>query len=209
MKAAAVEGVTWVDVLPQVFWVEQTTVQKATGYSPYFLVHGVEPVLPFDITEVTYLSPKITGLVSTSDLLARRASALVDREAKLEKVKEKLWESRKAVVRRYLEVHGTTVRDYNFSRGDLVLYRNTRVEKEASRKSKPRYLGPMVVVRRTEGGAYVLAELDGAVSSTRFASFRVIPYFPRTHISLPDIDNLDIPTIPIDVTARDDDSGEQ
>ena len=209
MKTAAAEGVTWVDVLPQVFWAERTTVQKATGYSPYFLVHGVEPVLPFDITEVTYLSPKITGLVSTSDLLARRASALVDREAKLEKVKEKLWESRKAVVRRYLEVHGTTVRDYNFSRGDLVLYRNTRVEKEASRKSKPRYLGPMVVVRRTEGGAYVLAELDGAVSSTRFASFRVIPYFPRTHISLPDIDNLDIPTIPIDVTARDDDSGEQ
>ena len=50
------------------------------------------------------------------------------------------------MVRRYLEVHGTTVRDYNFSRGELVLYRNTRVEKEASRKSKPRYLGPMVVV---------------------------------------------------------------
>ena len=56
---------------------------------------------------------------------------------------------------------------------------------------------------------YVLADLDRAISSTRFASFCIIPYFPRTHISLPDIDNLDIPTIPIDVTARDDDSGEQ
>ena len=149
------------------------------GYSPYFLVHSIEPVLPFDITEITYLSPKITGLVSTSNLLVQSASALVGRKAKLEKVKEKLWESRKAVVRRYLEVYGTTVRDYNFSRGDLVLYRNTRVEKEASRKSKPRYLGPMVVVRRTEGGAYVLAELDGAVSSTRFASFVLFLILPE------------------------------
>ena len=66
-----------------------------------------------------------------------------------------------------------------------------------------------MVVQRTEGGAYVLAELDRAVSSIRFASFCVIPYFPRTHISLPDIDNLSIPTIPIDVMAQDDDSGER
>ena len=56
---------------------------------------------------------------------------------------------------------------------------------------------------------YVLADLDRAISSTRFASFCIIPYFPRTHISLPDIDHLDIPTIPIDVTAQDDDSGKQ
>ena len=74
-------------------------------------------------------------------------------------------------VRQFLKTHGRSVKDFDFERGDLVLYRNTRVEKEASRKSKPRYLGPMVVVRRTKGGAYVLAELDGTVSFTRFAVF--------------------------------------
>ena len=44
---------------------------------------------------------------------------------------------------------------------------------------KPRYLGPMVVVERTFGGAYILAELDGAVSRSRFAAFRLVKYRPR------------------------------
>ena len=94
------------------------------------------------------------------------------------------------------------MKDFDFERGDLVLYRNTRVEKEASRKSKPRYLGPMVVVRRTKGGAYVLAELDGTVSFTRFAAFRIIPYFPRTNIVIPDIIDDRLPTISDDVEHR-------
>ena len=43
----------------------------------------------------------------------------------------------------------------------------------------------MVVVRRTKGGSYVLAELTGAVSSLRYAAFRLYPYHARTKISTP------------------------
>ena len=63
------------------------------------------------------------------------------------------------------------MRNFGFKKGNVVLYRNTRVEKEVSWKSKPRYLGPMIVVRRMYGGAYILAELDGTISLTRFAAF--------------------------------------
>ena len=59
------------------------------------------------------------------------------------------------------------------------------MEKELDRKTKPRYLGPYVVVRRTEGGSYVVSELDGAVSRLKVAAFRLIPYFPRSKISVP------------------------
>ena len=79
-------------------------------------------------------------------VLQWHTSSLVGCKAKLENVKEKLWELWKAVVRNYLEAHGTMVRDYKFAQGDLVLYWNTCMEKEASRKSKPQYLGLMVVV---------------------------------------------------------------
>jgi hypothetical protein len=34
----------------------------------------------------------------------------------------------------------------------------------------------MVIVRQTTHGAYILAEMDSAVSKLRFATFRVIPY---------------------------------
>ena len=49
---------------------------------------------------------------------------------------------------------------------------------------KPRYLGPMVVVKKTRNGAYRLAELDGAVSRLRFAAFRLIPYYTRSRSTI-------------------------
>ncbi|KIM34846.1 hypothetical protein M413DRAFT_79978 [Hebeloma cylindrosporum] len=68
--------------------------------------------------------------------------------------------------------------DFNHQPGTLVLVRNSKADKDLS-KHNARYLGPMVVVRRSRGGAYMLSELDGSVSRLRFAAFRVIPYAPR------------------------------
>jgi hypothetical protein len=43
----------------------------------------------------------------------------------------------------------------------------------------------MVVLRRTIGGSYLLAELDGSVSRLRYTAFRLIPYHPRTTSRIP------------------------
>src|SRR5882724_9975062 len=37
-------------------------------------------------------------------------------------------------------------------------------------------LVPMVIVHRMQGGAYILAELNGAVSRLQYAAFHIIPY---------------------------------
>ena len=170
----------WVQNAPFVFFAERITVQRTTGYSPYYLVHGVDPLLPFDITEHTFLFPSLNSAVSTADLLTSRARALQRRAADLRRVHKLVYESRLRSADAFVRRYESRVQDFNCRPGDLVLARNARIEMEASRKAKPRYLGPFVVVRRTTGGSYILSELDGAILAQRFAAFRIIPYHART-----------------------------
>jgi hypothetical protein len=63
--------------------------------------------------------------------------------------------------------------------------RNTQIEKSLNKKMCARYLGPLIVVSRNYGGAYILSELDGTVLHHPIAAFYLLPYFPRKSIPLP------------------------
>ena len=175
----------WREVLPQVFWAERVTIRRATGYSPYYMVHGVHPLLPFDILEATYLVPSQDFGMSTEELIAVRAQQLAKRPEDIAKMQDVVADSRAKNLIQFEKRHASRIIDFDFKPGALVLVRNTRVEESLNRKTKPRYLGPMVVVRKTAGTSYIVAELDGAQSDLRVAGFRLIPYFSRTQTSLP------------------------
>ena len=66
MKTVDGDASKWYKAVPAVFWAERITIQKSTGYSPYYLAHGIEPLLPFDITEATYLAPALSDDISTA-----------------------------------------------------------------------------------------------------------------------------------------------
>ncbi|KAJ3982976.1 hypothetical protein F5890DRAFT_1414624, partial [Lentinula detonsa] len=64
-----------------------------------------------------------------------------------------------------------------------------------SAKNHMRYMGPLIVLRRNHGGAYIVAELDGTVWHTPVGAFRIVPYMAREHLPLPNLEDfLDIST---------------
>jgi hypothetical protein len=76
---------------------------------------------------------------------------------------------------KYRRLFNTT----GFHPGQLVLMRNSAIESSMNRKSKPRYLGPFIVARRTKRNSYVLQELDGTFMQKNIAAFRLAPYIAR------------------------------
>jgi hypothetical protein len=72
-----------------------------------------------------------------------------------------------------------------------------------------RYIGPLIVVSRNYGGAYILSELDGAFLHRPIATFCLLPYFAHESIPLPpdfiDINNTHLQEMEHSLNADGDD----
>ena len=212
-KACDGEESKWSSTAYSVFWAERVTVRRRMGCSPYFATTGAHPLLPFDIAEANYLLPPPDSILSSTDLITRRAIALQKRRTQLSQLHDKVHSARLAAAKRFEKEHSVTMKDFDFKLGDLVLVRNTAIEKALNRKMRARYLGPLIVISRNKGGAYIISELDGSLFDRPIAAFRVIPYFPRKALELPPLaDLLDVSTARLsqmkdsDVADPDDDS---
>jgi hypothetical protein len=162
------------------------------GCSPYFAITGAHPILPFDIAEATYLQPPPTSIMSSTDLISHHAIALQKCSANVNTLYSKVYKARLKAARRFEQQHLCTLKDFNFQHSSLVLMRNTQIEKSLNKKMRTRYIGPLIVVSRNYGGAYILSELDGTVLHCPIAAFCLLPYFPRKSIPLPpDIIDID------------------
>ena len=190
VKACDGDPSKWSSSAYSVFWAERVTIRRRMGCSPYFATTGTHPLLPFDIAEANYLLPPPDAVLSTTDLIVRRAIALQKRRPQMADLHDKVYAARVKAAYIFEREHANTIRDYDFKLGDLVLIRNTAIEKALNRKMKWRFLGPCIVVSKSKGGAYIIAELNGAVFDRPVAAFRVVPYQARKSIELPPLDSL-------------------
>ena len=71
----------WVEELPSALWSINTTPNRSTGYTPFFIVYGAEDVLPGDIC---HDSPRVAAYVKADNEKERQdAIDLLDEERDL------------------------------------------------------------------------------------------------------------------------------
>ena len=168
----------------------------AYGLLPYFTTTSTHPLLPLDITKATYLLPPPDAPLSSTDLIAWRTVALQKCQSHLAAVASDVYTTRIKAAICFEQEHAATIVKYNIKLGDLILIRNTAIEKSLNRKMCVRYLGLLIIISQNKGGAYIVSELNGSVFNHPIAAFRVIPYFAHQHIEIPPLDKL------IDISTR-------
>ena len=185
VKACKGNILKWPSVTPYAFWADRATTHKSTGHSPFYMAHGIEPVLLFDITLSTFLVPNLTDKLSTADLIATHTWQLLRHEDNLTVIHTNVLKSRFESVCQFECQYKNTICDHDFGPGAFILVQNSSVENDLGCKAKPRYIGPMVVLCCMQNGSYHLGKLDGTVSNLRFVAFRLVPYHAHLHSSIP------------------------
>lgn len=174
----------WPEKLAAALLADRVTVSRVTGFSPFQLLHGVDPVLPFDLAEATFMVSGFRTGMTTTELLTLRIRQLSKHPRDINRAKEALrkarFKSKQQFERRFMK----KLQRGTYKQGELVLVRNVGIEMEVGsrKKTDDKYFGPYEVVRRNAGGAYILRELDGTLFRRNpTAAFRLLPYITRNH----------------------------
>lgn len=144
---------SWVEELPNVLWVYQTTPKRSTGKTPFLVTYGTEAVIPI---EIRLSSPRVAcfmqghnneGLVGSLDALEERRDMVSIQLASYQQ--------------RLSQGYNKRVRSQEFVPGNLILQRAVGSMKDQSaEKLAPNWEGPYQVTVAAGTRAYYLEDQE-------------------------------------------------
>jgi len=146
----------WDEYLPMVMFHINRRRNLATGYSPYFLVFGIEPKLPGDLVE----PPQFYDPRNPTDVAEFRARALEEFGVTREQARARNEATAAAAKERYDQL----VREDPLQVGDWTLLKRGIVMTQGrAERFRPSFIGPFKVVEVCEYGTYRLQEPNGTI----------------------------------------------
>jgi hypothetical protein len=138
----------WVEELPLVLWSLRTTRNRSVGFTPFFLVYGVEAVLP---TDIEFDAPRVVQYTEKQAKEAHEDGVDLLKEAREQAL------ARSALYQQLLrQYHSRKIRPLMFRERDLVL-RLVQNTKGMHKLSSP-WEGPFIVSWVLGNGAYYLID---------------------------------------------------
>lgn len=171
----------WPLMVSAATYADRITIRRTTGFSPYYLLHGIHPFMPGDLTDATFHIADYRPGMTSQELIMARTRQLLRLPEDTEKARKILGSSRSRFKEAYDRKYARRLQEEPYQPESLVLLRNNVIENSVSieRKTADRYMGPYSVVRQTQGGSYILAEMDGTLLRHHVAAYRLIPYVKR------------------------------
>lgn len=137
----------WDRFLPHLVFAYNTSVHATTGYTPYFLLHGLEPTLGIEAQLNQGLAPAENFNFENIMYASRaREMAAAETTRSQQKAKERYDEKRREVV---------------YQPGDQVWIRRMARPPGKTEKLLPAYLGPFRIIARTAPNDYEVEDAAG------------------------------------------------
>lgn len=157
----------------------RVTVNRMTGFTPYYLLYGKHALLPFDLEDRTWHTLDWEGVRSTEDLLTVRLQQIARKEEHIGLAVDGLKKNRQRSVDDYMRRNAHRIRDHEFEPGTWVLVHETWLDGQHGNKGALRWAGPYVVHEQFRTGSYALRELDGTVLKEHVAASRLKLFYYR------------------------------
>jgi hypothetical protein len=146
VKACKGDDSKWPAMAPLVFWANCTMICKSTSLTPFYMVHGIEPILPFFLTLATFLVPDLVTPLMTTELIAIHVYQLKKHSTNLAEIHNCILKSHFTLAQQFVQHFESTICNFDFKPGNLVLVQNSSMATNIGNKTQPCYLGPMIIV---------------------------------------------------------------
>jgi len=162
----------WHEKLPYALLGYRTTIRTSTGATPYMLVYGSEAVIPAEVEIPSLRIIQEVGLDDAEWIQSRHEQLMLIDEKRMDAVCHgQLYQNRMT------KAFNKKVRPRQFTPGQLVLKKIFPHQGEAKGKFASNWQGPYMIHRVLSGGAVILAEMDGRVSTKPINSDAIKKYY--------------------------------